>query len=57
VSDYTDLGYANGWKDDPKEVKKCKKKGHERQQKTIGNCLTEYYCDKCRYKYKVDSSG
>lgn len=50
-----DLSYANGWKETPEIVKKCEKLGHKKEFKTIGRCLTEYYCHICDYKYKIDS--
>ena len=49
-----DLGYANGWKEDPEIVKKCQ---HVKEVKNIGNCLNEYSCEICGFKFKVDSSG
>ena len=56
----TDLGYANGWKETPEIVKNCRP--HPTQHpgyyvKLVGNCLTEYGCTECGYKYLVDSSG
>lgn len=55
----TDLGYANGWEETPEIVKNCP---HPIESpyyyvKTVGNCLTEYGCTECGYKYLVDSSG
>lgn len=49
------LGYANGWKEKPEEVIKCKELGHKKEYKTIGNCLQEVRCDICGYFYRVDS--
>ena len=48
-----DLGYANGWKDTPKIVKKCQ---HVVESKSEGRCLTRYTCKACGYTYLVDSS-
>ncbi len=56
IKEIKDLGYANGWKETPEIVKECREK-HKQRSRTIGNCLHEYYCDKCGYVYKVDSSG
>jgi hypothetical protein len=56
-SDYRDLGYANGWKNTPDIVEKCRKKKHSISGVTVSNCLHEYFCDICKYKYQVDSSG
>jgi hypothetical protein len=51
-----DLGYLNGWYDNPpQEYKNCKDKGHKTEQKTIGRCLNEYTCKECDIKYTVDS--
>jgi len=55
-----DIGYANGWSfvgGTPEIVKKCQKKGHTLESKKVGNCEHEYWCEKCQYKYRVDSSG
>ena len=51
---WNDFGYANGWEETPKVIKKCR---HRKQPKTVGKCVTEYRCEECRYIYKVDSSG
>jgi hypothetical protein len=48
------LGYANGWGDStPELVAKCEHVGYT---KNIGNCLNEFGCEICGYKYLVDSS-
>jgi hypothetical protein len=51
-----DLGYANGWRDTPEEVQKCNDLGHRGYSINRGNCLNEYGCEICGYKYLVDSS-
>ena len=50
------LGWVNGWKEVPIEVKKCKELKHDREETTIGRCLTKKECPICGYFYKVDSS-
>jgi len=58
LSDYFDLDYANGWTDvNPLEYEKCNGLGHERERRSIGNCREEIYCEICKIKYKIDSSG
>jgi hypothetical protein len=52
-----DLGYANGWRETPEIIKKCKEMGHQQYTHHAGNCLTEYGCGACHYTYLVDSSG
>jgi hypothetical protein len=54
MNELKDLGYANGWKEDPEIVKKCQ---HVKEVKNIGNHLIEFRCEICGYKFKVDSSG
>ena len=49
-----DLGYMNGWKETPVEVKNCK---HEKEQEYPYSCVTKYTCRVCQFTYKVDSSG
>lgn len=51
-----DFGYANGWDETPKEVLDCAILKHKRIKKTISNCLREYSCKECGYKYLIDSS-
>ncbi len=52
-----DLGFANGWgKNTPEIVKECDKQGHRGWSRKVGNCLTEFGCGICAYKYLVDSS-
>jgi hypothetical protein len=56
--DTVNLGYANGWVYDktPTIVEICDKQKHKLWSRNVGKCLTEYGCDICGYKYKVDSS-
>ncbi len=57
-----DLGWANGWNEDPKIVVKCKQRGHvpeDRRLRAFGHSFghaQEVRCDECGYKYKYDSS-
>lgn len=53
IEDYTNLGYANGWKIIPKEVCDCR---HPLSTESNNKCVTTYICHKCKYFYKVDSS-
>jgi len=55
-NEYRDLGWENGWVNTPKVVKECNEKGHER---IIDQQIhtTTIKCDKCKYYYKVDTSG
>lgn len=53
---WVDLGYANGWQTDPEIYKQCRAAKHKVRGATIGRCLTQTWCDTCRYTYKVDSS-
>jgi len=56
-----DLGWANGWKVEPFEVRLCQKLGHKRSNSDVGPanrglenvvaCL-----DGCDYVYRYDSS-
>ena len=41
--DYKDLGYANGWKDTPKPIEACERKGHKIKAANVGRNLTEYF--------------
>jgi len=49
------LGLANSWGENiPQVVKDCK---HDLDVKNLGNCLNEFSCEVCGYRYRVDSSG
>lgn len=51
-----DLGWTNGWKETPPEVKACDKKGHRRENSDTGwNCVTRTECAECGYYYMTDS--
>lgn len=55
--DYEDLGYANGWDDTPEIIKTANKDPEAKWYGvTIGRCLTQYFCDKYKITYTVDSS-
>ena len=55
-----DLGLANFWRNEPPEVKRCKKLGHKPSDKDVGppyrgiGHVVE--CIKCNYVYRYDSS-
>ena len=57
-----DLGWANGWKETPEIVKKCRKMGHNRVDVSDApgvaySCFNHTVrCDTCGYVYKYDSS-
>lgn len=55
------LGYMNEWYKEDLErdniLLECENENHELSKEIIGNCLTEYTCEICGYKYRVDSSG
>lgn len=57
TADYTDLGTENGWTDYPIEYIDCQEKYHTRRRINVGNCLNDYFCDTCKFFYRVDSSG
>ena len=54
------LGWANGWKDDPELVTNCRKLNHAEKSKNLDHSHhgldTLYWCDICGYEYHVDSS-
>jgi hypothetical protein len=58
---YIDLGWANGWAEDPEIVKACAKAGHkprDANRDPTGHGLHNVtICDICRYIYHYDSSG
>lgn len=55
--DYEDLGYANGWDDTPEIIKTANKDPEAKWYGvTIGRSLTQYFCDKYKITYTVDSS-
>ena len=51
----TNYGFANGWVSTPELVKECEAKKHSKIKYIRSNCLTEYECPTCGYKYKIDS--
>ena len=52
-----DLEYSNGWTNTPEIVIKCRLLKHEIEIKNVSRCVTEYSCEICDYKYKIDSGG
>lgn len=55
--DYKNLGYANGWEDVPEIIKIANKDPEAKWYGAkIGSHLTQYFCDKYKITYKVDSS-
>lgn len=55
--EWVDYGYANGWTETPERVKLANKDPEVTiKSETIGRCLTEYTCEKYKFRYKVDSS-
>lgn len=55
--DYQHLGCANGWTETPEIVKKAQEDPEaEWYSATIGRCYTQYFCDKYKITYTVDSS-
>jgi len=55
-----DLGWANGWAEDPQIVKQCKELGHTPRtynlDPTMHGLDHEVICAKCGYMYHYDSS-
>ena len=58
---YQDLGWANGWREDPPIVKECQAKGHKTVDKNLDpswhGLHTMVTCHECKYIYHYDSSG
>lgn len=55
--DYQHLGCANGWTETPEIVKKAQEDPEASwYSATIGRCYTQYFCDKYKITYTVDSS-
>jgi len=54
------LGWANGWKDTPEIVRRCREMKHKRQEYHLGRTPMDHThlitCEDCGYWYKVDSS-
>jgi hypothetical protein len=50
------LGFANGWKERPKELEECKAKEHNLNEKNLGRCWNEYHCPICNITFQIDSS-
>ena len=61
--EYKNLGCMNGWdysgKGNPTEFDNCIALGHTHRAIRSGTwtCYTYYFCDICKIKYEVDSSG
>jgi len=56
MEEYKDYGYVNGWAETPEEVRECERKHHRMYSKPRGKCDTEYGCEICKFKFRVDSS-
>ena len=59
--EYKDFGWANGWKETPEIVKKCRDLGHQGSDTPKSHRPYECFehtvvCHECRYFYKYDSS-
>lgn len=54
---YTNFNYANGWRDTPLLVKECQHQSPDKEDKTVGNCLSRITCHVCEYTFLIDSSG
>ncbi len=54
------LGWANGWKEDPEIVKECERLGHKPSNVDVGpphrGLEHVVRCDICGYVYRYDSS-
>lgn len=60
AQDLKDLGYANGWPQDPPEEEGCKALGHQQKDVNLDPSCRGldrlYYCVECGFRYHVDSS-
>lgn len=52
----TDLGFMNGWREEPELYKEAVAKGYKFKEKKIGRCLHEYTCEQGDFRYRIDSS-
>lgn len=55
-SNMIDLGYANGWAEEPQLHKEAREKGYKFEERKVGNCVYEYVCKELDFKFRVDSS-
>jgi len=53
-----DLGWVNGWKTEPPEYVEhmANAVNHLTSGRSIGRCMSETVCHRCRISWKVDSS-
>ncbi|MGA1712511.1 MAG: hypothetical protein ACO4CS_14615 [bacterium] len=57
-NEYKDLGWANGWIDEPIELVQCHEAGHTvRWKHDHEQHVTETVCEQCKYIYHADTSG
>lgn len=49
------LGYANGWRQEPPAVARCRELGHVAHQTQLHG-KTEASCPQCGYYYYIDES-
>ena len=56
---YKYLGWANGWEENPEEIKKCKSLGHKTTHHSYSDrgLHNTVVCDICKYYYNYDISG
>lgn len=58
--EYTDFGWANGWKEQPLEVTMCKAKKHKTFKTSYGQPFRQFHnevrCEICKIIYHYDSS-
>ena len=55
---YKYFGWANSWREDPPEVKKCRELNHRTNRISYSNrgLHNTVSCDICKYYYNYDSS-
>lgn len=56
LNKWKDLGFVNGWRENPKEYDACKAQGHKLIETNIGTCLNRWECPICKIHFDVDSS-
>ena len=52
----TDIGFANGWKEEPELYREAVAKGYKLKAEEVGRCLRKYVCEELGFYFYIDSS-
>ena len=51
----TDLGFMNGWREEPELYREAVAKGYKFKECEVRNCLHKYVCEELGFYFYIDS--